>query len=397
MKTDMVYLVNDGFWLTVGQLFVMILGFVLTIMFANLLPKEVYGNYKFILSFSGILGALTLTGMGPAITRAAAKGYDGMLQLGFSVKLKWSIFVFIAGLLSSSYYFINGNSMLGISLLIAGSLSPFLSSFALYAPFLQGKRKFKEDAIFNIVRNAIPALSLSIVLLLTKNPILIIFTYFLSHTIIAGLLYFATIHKYQSSTNTDGNTINYSKHLSIMNILNVVAMNIDKVLIFHYLGTVELAIYAFATLLPEQIKTLIKTVGSLAFPKFAQQTHPEIKRALTSKMMRFGLILIIIVACYIFAAPVIYKLLFPQYTDSILYSQLFALSLITSVTILPMTALQAQAKKMQLYTLNIVTSVFQIVTLFVLIAVYGLMGAIVARIISRFIIMVMTIAVFNNS
>ena len=62
-KTDMIYLARGGFWLTLGQVISSLSAFLLAIAFANLLPKETYGEYKYILSIASILAIPTLTGM----------------------------------------------------------------------------------------------------------------------------------------------------------------------------------------------------------------------------------------------------------------------------------------------------------------------------------------------
>ena len=56
LKTDLVYLSRGGFWLSIGQGVAMLSGFFLSTAFANLLPKESFGTYKFILSGVAILG-----------------------------------------------------------------------------------------------------------------------------------------------------------------------------------------------------------------------------------------------------------------------------------------------------------------------------------------------------
>lgn len=63
-KTDMVYLAKGGFWLTTGQGVASLASLVLAIAFANLLPKEAYGNYKYILAVVGVLTLFGLTGIG---------------------------------------------------------------------------------------------------------------------------------------------------------------------------------------------------------------------------------------------------------------------------------------------------------------------------------------------
>ena len=47
---DLPYFISGGFWLSLGQFFNMFKGFILSILLANLLSKEVYGQYSFLMS-----------------------------------------------------------------------------------------------------------------------------------------------------------------------------------------------------------------------------------------------------------------------------------------------------------------------------------------------------------
>lgn len=49
-KTDMVYLAKGGSWLFSAQVLSGALSFILAIAFANLVPKEAFGTYKYVLS-----------------------------------------------------------------------------------------------------------------------------------------------------------------------------------------------------------------------------------------------------------------------------------------------------------------------------------------------------------
>ena len=64
-KTDMVYVARGGFWVTAGNIVSALAAFGLAVAYANLLPKESYGTYKYILSLAGIIGAFSLTGLAP--------------------------------------------------------------------------------------------------------------------------------------------------------------------------------------------------------------------------------------------------------------------------------------------------------------------------------------------
>src|SRR3989338_6310130 len=62
-KTDMVYLAKGGFWFTLAQTVVSLSSFFLAVAFAQFVTKEAYGQYKYILSIVGLLGAFTLSGL----------------------------------------------------------------------------------------------------------------------------------------------------------------------------------------------------------------------------------------------------------------------------------------------------------------------------------------------
>jgi O-antigen/teichoic acid export membrane protein len=86
---------------------------------------------------------------------------------------------------------------------------------------------------------------------------------------------------------------------------------------------------------------------------------------------------------YILFAPLLFRIFFPAYGEAVFYSQIYVLALIPLGSIFPNTALQAHAANKELYILNISSSVFQIGILSLAIAFYGLLGAVIARIISR--------------
>lgn len=384
MKTDMVYLAKGGFWITTGQIISSFSALLLAIAFANLIPKETYGTYRYVLSIAGILAAFTLTGFGTAITQSVSRGFEKIIKNAFWINLKWNVALVIIAIAMSVYYFANGNIELSVSMIIIAIFAPILSSFNIFSPFLNGKKKFKEVTLYWGATNILSIISIISVLFFTNNVLIIILTYFLSHTIFAGVFYLFTLSKNKPNEIEDINAINYAKHLSLINILGTVAAHIDKVLVFHYLGTVELAIYLFAIAIPEQLKALLKQMSTLALPKFANREMEDIKSGMGTKMLHFGFSILVVTFVYILIAPYIYEFIFPQYLESIFYSQVFAISLLGVVSVLPISALQAKAAKRQLYQVNVFGSIFQIIAMFAGLYFYGLIGLIISRIIVRF-------------
>jgi uncharacterized membrane protein SirB2 len=134
----------------------------------------------------------------------------------------------------------------------------------------------------------------------------------------------------------------------------------------------------------------------LVLPKFAERSEQEVADgmgALWRKTAIYGLVLTAGAAVYILAAPYVYKLLFPQYLESVLYSQLFALSLPAAVSIVPFAVLTAQKKTKEQYFLNIAQPTIQTVLFAVGIPLGGIMGGVAAWITGRAIATVLVIFV----
>jgi len=383
MKTDMVYLAKGGFWLLLGQAASSASGLILVIGFANLLPKEVYGSYKLILSLAGIIAAFSLTGMGIAITQGVARGMDGMLRTGFRVQLKWSVIMVLAALVGAAYYFIDGDFAIAVSLLIAGAFLPIIESTSLHADFLNGKKDFKTSASYGIVRNLVPVVALLVTILFTENVILIALAYFASHAATCSFLYLRTLAKYKPSRETDHSNIGFGKHVSLMNMLSIAASHLDKILVFHYLGAVQLAVYGIAFSLPAQMKTATKILNTLALPKMSSVSLQTIRSAIYQKTVKLFLGYAAIIALYILAAPFIFRLIFPQYLEAIAVSQALALGYLFSPTVLITETFYAQKRQKDIYILKILSSGVRILLLLTLLPPFGLWGAVYAFILAN--------------
>jgi len=384
-QTDMVYLAKGEFWLTLGQIISTASGFLLAIAFANLLPKETYGTYKYVLSLASILAIPTLSGMNTAIVRAVAQGYEGSFIPALKTKLRWGVLSSLASLGLAGYYFFQGNTTLTICFLIVAVFLPLMNSFAIYEAFWGGKKRFKIQTKYRVITQILAVSGLLITLFLTQNLFLILLVYFASYTLLRFIFLQITIKKVKFSQKQDPETISYGKHLSLMGVIGLIAGQLDKLLLWHFLGAVPLAIYFIAVTPPIKIKDALKTIGGLALPKFSQRSKEELKRSVSKKVIKLFLLVVPIVILYIILAPLMYKILFPQYLDSVIYSQVFIISLVAVIpATLLSTSLLAQMRKKELYIYNTLSPIFQITLLLILLPLYGIWGAIFALLITRF-------------
>lgn len=383
-KTDMVYLASGSFWLTIGAFVTGATSFILSLAFANLLPAEVYGTYKYVLSLASTFSAFTLTGLSTSVIEAVSRGKEGVLRRAFWTNITWSCPAAIVAVGVASYYFVQSNITLGVSFLIIAFFQPLITSTTFGDSFLTGKRAFRYNAAFYTASNLVPAIALVVVMLFSKSALLVITVYFLSNLLTAAAMYALVLRYCKPNNEGDETSITYGKHLSLMNIFGSVVDNIDKILVFHYLGAAQLAVYSFALALPSQSKLITKSISTLIFPKFAARDEKELHRGMGEKVLRFFLLGAVMAIIYILIAPYAYHIFYPKYTDAIFLSQVFALSYICLFAAPTGTFLSAKRRVRPQYIMNVTSGTFQIVAVTVGIYFAGLMGLILARVATRF-------------
>ncbi|MDP2910253.1 MAG: oligosaccharide flippase family protein, partial [bacterium] len=385
IKVDLRYLIKSNFWLGIGTAISAISSFVLAVAFANFISPENYGTYKFVLSFYSILAIAGLSGFGSATTRAVARGFEGEFLKNFKIQAIGSTFGTLVAFGISFYYFTHLNPVLGWAFIITGAALPFIESLALYDALLMGKSKFKKMTIFGAVAQITATVAMILATFLGFNVIGLLLVFFGSWIAIRTAVFIYVLKKFKPNSKTEDGTAKLGGHLSLMGVLNNIATYLDRIVLFHFLGAAEVAVYSFAIAPAEQIKGLLKNTNSIAMPRFSQRSEEELKSTMLRKMLLMGIVVGLVIVAYIVASPYIFKILFPRYLSSIGLSQIFAISLLGTVANLPISAMKSLSKLKGLYIYNISSSILTIGLVIVLTPVFGLMGTIIARTISRLI------------
>lgn len=397
-KTDMMYLASGGFLSLVSQITALAGALALAVMVSHYVPKTSYGEYKYILSIIALLSSFSLNGIGGAVLQSAAQGFDSALQKGFWANLRWSFVIFTGALVMALYYISAGNITLAAGILIGGSLSPFLASASLFSPFLAGKKNFVYQTLFSIGDNLIPIGLMIGTVLLTSNPLALVAVYFASNTSAALFFYRRTKIMYaQSVQKHDETMLRYSKHLSVMGIVGGIAENIDQILLFHFVGGAQLAIYNFAIAIPNQMRTPIKNIDAMLQARFVNRTAEEIRDSMWNKIFWYFISVVALAAVYFFIAPYLFKFLFPQYLEAVRYSQIYVLWII-ALAFDPFNSYISSRKNINaLYASTIAYSLSKIALLIIGVLFWGLMGVIVARIATQYIAVLYTYLLYRKA
>ncbi|MSR76473.1 MAG: hypothetical protein EXS68_02680 [Candidatus Ryanbacteria bacterium] len=386
------YLARGSFWLSLGQLATMSSAFFLSIAYARYLSKSTYGDYRYILSALSIAGIFALPGIGTSITRSVARGFNGTFRQGSKYIFFGSFGIALVGFGTALYFFIAGNTTLAWGFIIASLVVPAVEGLGNWRAYFDGKKEFRAKTLLNVIDQLFYFCSMAVAMstifyfhLSPASSLLVLLTaYSLGEGLPNIFFYIQTLRKTAKDAPVEPGSISYGLQLSLVNIPATIANYLDAVLIHTFLGPVALATYAFAIALPEQIKSLLGTFADVTFPKIA--AHPDIvglQDTLLEKALRATTITIGIVMIYIIAAPWIYQILFPRYIESIIFSQVFALSLVIFPFTIFNTAMKATGDIKKIYIYNIVSPLIQITALALLIYPYGLWGAVAGRIIGR--------------
>lgn len=395
-KTDMVYLTEGGFWLVMGQIITIMSSLITVVAFANLLPKEAYGNYQFVMSLAAIVSGISLTGMSTAMTRTIARGKSGILKFAFKKQMIWGIGITISSGIIAAYYFANGNNILGTSMLIVGLFSPLLDSFGLYRSYLRGRQLFKESSLIGLWHRPIPAIAMVIALFSTNNPVILVFVYYMTNTLVVWFLYKKINKKYKEDYEEDSDLLNYSKHLSVIGLFGRIANNLDTILVFHFLGASIVSIYTIALMPTNRIIQALNLSRDLVSPKFAIRNFEELRSAILGKAFRFLLVSIVIIILYVLAAPYIFKLLFPSYMEAVLPSQILILILLAKPLLLYNQVFESQRMRGAQYFIQISTPVVKLVLLCILLPKYFLWGAVLSLLITHVYSIVTILLIFYS-
>ena len=380
-KTDMVYLVGQSGWLIFGQGIALISSLGLAWVFANFVEPSDYGIYRYILTVATIASITTLTGFGIAVARAISQGHNVDLQKIIKIKIRFGLIGLIGMLLIAGYYLWINNTLLATLFAVTAIWIPFFDSLSDYQFVLQGKKHFKLQTIIKIIQRTIITIVVVSAIFLSKNIVIITFTYFFITTLSHYIAYRFTQAKYftdQDKETPYTSITKYAKHLSIQNIFFIGSAQLDKVLLFKLLGPAQLAVYLFAIAIPNEIQGVLGNINSVAFPKLVDKNSRDFKISLLKKIFLFTLVLLIPVVIYWFLAPYIFKLLFPVYLDSIFISQLFVGTILFIPASLIWHYFYATEHKQALWYGTVLGPSTLIIGILVFVPMYGLIGAVLA-------------------
>jgi O-antigen/teichoic acid export membrane protein len=192
----------------------------------------------------------------------------------------------------------------------------------------------------------------------------------------------------------DGEFAKYTINLSFMGIIYILGMQADKLILFKLFGSVSLAGYTIATLLPLEFQRMVGNLTSIYFPKLVKAEKNDIKNKLLKILSLATFVCILISALYYFIAPFIFHTFFPQYVEYIFYSQLAFWGICFVPFAFLWSYFSAKGNTTVMYFLHIADPITQILLYILLVPKYHITGLIIATLFKNFLFNVFAILFF---
>ncbi len=374
-------IMQGGTWLFLERLIFIAKGFLLSLLYANLLPKEVFGQFQFVVSVLSIATVTALPGMGTAIVQGVARSHDGNYYQGVSKMLLWSlsgsaiIFLF-------SLKFLLTTALENFVLLSLGAIVfPLFAISGTWRYYYTGKELYAPMAKISFLIELATLIPLALVVFVYPNATALTLTYLLGIIGTTVGLNYSLLRKTKLER-FDGETITYGKRLSFSAGINTIAGQYDKIFVGQFLGFAQLASYNIAGIIPDQIKGAVVSYMVPYLPRFSRGAHHA---ELWKIFVRFLLACVGLTGVYIVAVPYVFHVFFPVYIDTILIAQLIGIGIILSIPfVIIETYFRSQkADKIVLYH-TILGVLSTLIGIAIVAPAYGVLGVVFAKMASYF-------------
>lgn len=381
-KTDVRYVARSSSWLGLTQITSAAVSLGLTAAFANLLPVETYGMYRYVLSAYAIFSIFGLPGMDTSLTQSASRGFDGALLQGLKLKVKWSLLGSVAAAATAAYTYWQGNTTLAVAFVLTAAFLPIAESSTLYGSFMNGKKLFKQWSGMEVTTQVVTTGSLVATMLLSHSLVAIVLAYFISYSVTRSLWTWVAVRRLAQNAATDPDLPRYSRAVSFFQIAARVITSVDQLVLYSFLGPVQVAIFALAQAIPLRVQSAFRVLGTVAFPKLAQRPLAEIGRTMPRKMVLLGVGILCVVGVYILLAPFVFQAIFPRYLPALGYSQVMILYNLGAIAYPVSSALFAHKRLRENYWLSGVSLGLKVAALVVLVPMIGVWGAVVGTLLA---------------
>lgn len=391
------YLVKNSRFKLIYRIILYVGNFFITFCFANFTSTIFYGRYLFITSVISFAYFLSFAGFNEALLQSTASGYDRFLITALKKKFYYSLIGSLSLVIFAIFYSIlfEENFIIFLSLTIGAIFFPFDSATYVNFFFLDGKGKFKKELAFRLIYFSLRILLLLLLIFLIKDLIIYFLILYGIQSILNVIFTKYCIKMIENKKKIIELEIKSSKFgffLTKYGIISIITININSIIIGLFFGANVLAVYTIGIGLITTIISLLTPSLSVLTTRYAQ------KRTKLSKKFLFFLLFgsIIMFICINLTLPFYFKILFPNYFNSISYGIAYSfIILIYPLQVILGSYFRGKTEKKVIKYSSLIPDVFYLISLYPLILIFEIYGFIIAEFLKAFIRLIIYLSNFK--
>lgn len=348
-------------------------------------PQELIGKYQFVISVVSLVSVTALPGVRTALTQVVARNGTGPFKLASIYTTIGSAFGSIVLIGLSTYFFAYHNYILATSFAIAATINPLGQGLLVWRSSYYGREQYKHIAIVDSITAILTSSSLVASTFLSSDSSVPLVAAALAIPAIQNTIWWMReFSRPADEISSKAEIAGFGLKSSIYQLAPTIAQEVDKISIFSFVSSGDLAIYNAATKVPQMVKGLMSDVGSVLIPEFARIRYYSMRlnRAILLATLPVS-VLIIVFAFTLF--PPIYRIIIPaEYYDSIFYGQILLISVaLIFYSDVQSKFIQSHSNIESFRALTLYGSITKILITPPLVYSFGIFGAIVSVLLQR--------------
>lgn len=386
-------------WAIVNQIVLSIGAFGTIVILSRFLNRDIFGEIRYIAAVLAILSFFSLPGANSIVIQSASTiGKKRVMQL-IRNQFQWGLIATAGALLFALFYFLRGNMGLGYGFLVGGFFAPIANLYQMPGHILAGLRRFKHKTFVDTAILSAIILGAILGTLLTRNIPGTLLFYFGIQSVATLIFLLHALKKVPESDTAETSEvldITHSRQLTIFQAPFTFLPALEKVFIYLLLGPGSLAIFTIAVLPIEHMRSAFRSLLQFsALPHFEDETKITLslkKWLVTASALTVGGIIVLVIF-----TKIILPIFFPQYIEAIRFSFILILAILPVPLQILTLALIASRKIKDLFLYYGSLTMVNIVTFLAFIPLFGLMGAVVAKILTEFLTAALLGIFYKNS
>ncbi len=380
-KLDYEYLKKNILWVNLQLFGVRVIKLVYSVILVRLVSQEFYGDLNYVNSVFLLLGFFSLSGFGISVARALANNLFGTYKRWINLGFWWSLVGTLILLIFGIYNLLSGKPHNYVFMLL-GLIFPFYYFFNRWNVLLQSIGKFKEQTVYILSKTFLTSAGNLLLLLVFRENLVIFVVGSAALFTILGAYYHVQCKKYITNDRTEPGWQASGYKLTFNNIFDYAYNTVDKIFLYNLIGAEGVAIYAVATIWPENIKTILSNNLLVYFPKIFRISNEHYLNKIRQSMKLILLVSILSLVASVVVIPLFILILYGnRYSESVRYSLVYSLVIpLHFLQVFSNKALLKFKKEEYLSFSQVAAGIVSILCYIFFIPAVGIMGAVIGSV-----------------